>query len=231
MELKRRKKFKKSSLGLFGLIIICIGVIIVSYDFVMSKKEKAFITMNIKLYENETPIVANADDIPEEPIEEPIEQQQENPVETPSENEQPVKKRPSYNYIGILEIPNINLKQGFLDINSKYNHVDYNIAIIQTSTYPDVDKGNFILASHSGNSYISYFKNLYKLGVGDYAYIYYNNIKYTYQIVNIYNVEKTGKVAIYRNSNATCLTLITCTKDSDTEQTVYILELTNKEEM
>lgn len=225
MELKRKKKFKKSSLGLFGLIIICIGVIIVSYDFVMSKKEKAFITMNIKLYENETPIVANADNIPEE-TDTPQETEQ-NPVET----EQPVKKRPTYNYIGILEIPNINLKQGFLDINSKYNHVDYNIAIIQTSTYPDVDKGNFILASHSGNSYISYFKNLYKLGVGDYAYIYYNNIKYTYQIVNIYNVEKTGKVAIYRNSNATCLTLITCTKDSDTEQTVYILELTNKEEM
>ena len=225
MELKRKKKFKKSSLGLFGLIIICIGVIIVSYDFVMSKKEKAFITMNIKLYENETPIVANADDIPEE-TDTPQETEQ-NPVET----EQPVKKRPTYNYIGILEIPNINLKQGFLDISSKYNHVDYNIAIIQTSTYPDVDKGNFILASHSGNSYISYFKNLYKLGVGDYAYIYYNNIKYTYQIVNIYNVEKTGKVAIYRNSNATCLTLITCTKDSDTEQTVYILELTNKEEM
>ena len=225
MELKRKKKFKKSSLGLFGLIIICIGVIIVSYDFVMSKKEKAFITMNIKLYENETPIVANADDIPEE-TDTPQETEQ-NPVET----EQQIKKRPTYNYIGILEIPNINLKQGFLDINSKYNHVDYNIAIIQTSTYPDVDKGNFILASHSGNSYISYFKNLYKLGVGDYAYIYYNNIKYTYQIVNIYNVEKTGKVAIYRNSNATCLTLITCTKDSDTEQTVYILELTNKEEM
>lgn len=228
MELKRKKKFKKSSLGLFGLIIICIGIIIVSYDFVMSKKEKAFITMNIKLYENETPIVANADDIPEEPIT-PVEPE-ENPVENTVE-QQPVKKRPSYNYIGILEIPNINLKQGFLDINSKYNHVDYNIAIIQTSTYPDVDKGNFILASHSGNSYISYFRNLYKLEVGDQAYIYYNNIKYTYQIVNIYNVEKTGKVAIYRNSNATCLTLITCTKDSDTEQTVYILEQTNKEEM
>ena len=228
MELKRKKKFKKSSLGLFGLIIICIGIIIVSYDFVMSKKEKAFITMNIKLYENETPIVANADDIQEEPIT-PVEPE-ENPVENTVE-QQSVKKRPSYNYIGILEIPNINLKQGFLDINSKYNHVDYNIAIIQTSTYPDVDKGNFILASHSGNSYISYFRNLYKLGVGDQAYIYYNNIKYTYQIVNIYNVEKTGKVAIYRNSNATCLTLITCTKDSDTEQTVYILEQTNKEEL
>lgn len=222
MELKIKKKFKKSSLGLFGLIIISIGIIIISYDFVMSKKEKAFITMNIKLFENETPIVVNDKDIKE-------------PENTPNEpetldNPEPTKKKISYNYIGILEIPKVNLKQGFLDINSKYNNVDYNITVIQTSTYPDVDGGNFILASHSGNSYISYFKNLYKLGVGDEAYIYYNNIKYSYQIVNIYNVEKTGKVAIYRNSNATCLTLITCTKDSDTEQTVYILEQTNKEE-
>ena len=221
MKLKRKMKFKKSSLGLFGLIIISIGIIAVSYDFVMSKKEKAFITMNIKLFENETPIVANDDDI-EVPENTPDE-----PQPTPQE---PAKKKFSYNYVGVLEIPKVNLKQGFLDIDSKYNHVDYNIAVIQTSTYPDVEQGNFILASHSGNSYISYFKNLYKLEVGDQAYIYYNNIKYTYQIVNIYNVEKTGKVAIYRNSKATCLTLITCTKDSDHEQTVYILELTNKEE-
>jgi len=219
MALKRKKKFKKSSLGLFGLIIISIGLIIVSYDFIMSKKEKAFITMNIKLFENETPVEVN-----EETLQEP------EPTETPVETTEPVKKKVSYNYIGVLEIPKINLKQGFLDIDSKYNKVDYNITVIQTSTLPDIENGNFILASHSGNSYISYFKNLYKLDVGDQAYIYYNNIKYTYQIVNIYNVEKTGKVAIYRNIHATCLTLITCTKDSDHEQTVYILELTNKED-
>lgn len=223
MELKRKKKFKKSSLGLFGLIIICIGIIIISYDYVMSKKEKAFITMNIKLFENETPIIANEDDNLEPP-EDP------NDENTQIENPEKARKKINYNYIGVLEIPQINLKQGFVDINSKYNNVDYNITIIQTSTYPDVEQGNFILASHSGNSYISYFKNLYKLNEGDQAYIYYNNIKYTYHIVKIYNVEKTGKVAIYRNSSATCLTLITCTKDSDHEQTVYILELTNKEE-
>lgn len=220
MELKREKKFKKSSLGLFGLIVISVGIIIISYDFVIAKKEKAFKDMNLKLFENETPIVANDEDFPitENNIEENQEQQEEQ--QTPKSN---------YDYIGILEIPNIDLKQGFLDINSKYNNVDYNITVVQTSTYPDVDKGNLILAAHSGTSYISYFKNLYKLNNGDKAYIYYKGIKYEYQIVNIYNVEKTGKVSIYRNNNETVLTLITCTKDSDTEQTVYILELINKE--
>ena len=223
MELKRKKKFKKSSLGLVGLIIICIGIVIISYDFVVAKKEKAFKDMNLKLFESETPIVANEEDYP---VEQTIE-----PTDNPGDIQQPQQyKKTNYNYIGILEIPKINLKQGFLDINSKYNNVDYNITVVQTSTYPDVDKGNLILASHSGTSYISYFKNLYKLEIGDYAYIYYNGIKYQYQIVNIYNVEKTGKVAIYRNNSATVLTLITCTKDSETEQTVYILELKNKEE-
>ena len=223
MVLKRKKKFKKSSLGLFGLIIICIGIVIVSYNYILTKKENAFTNMNIKLFESETPIAATNEDI-EEAI------QENNEVETTPEEPQQIVNRVNYNYIGILEIPKVNLKQGFLDINSKYNNVDYNITVIQTSTYPDVEKGNFILASHSGNSYISYFKNLYKLEIGDQAYIYYNNIKYSYQIVNIYNVEKNGKVAIYRNSNATCLTLITCTKNSDHEQTVYILELTDKQE-
>ena len=223
MVLKRKKKFKKSSLGLFGLIIICIGIVIVSYDYILTKKENAFTNMSIKLFESETPIAATNEDI-EEAI------QENNEVETTPEEPQQIVNRVNYNYIGILEIPKVNLKQGFLDINSKYNNVDYNITVIQTSTYPDVEKGNFILASHSGNSYISYFKNLYKLEIGDQAYIYYNNIKYSYQIVNIYNVEKNGKVAIYRNSNATCLTLITCTKNSDHEQTVYILELTDKQE-
>ena len=223
MVLKRKKKFKKSSLGLFGLIIICIGIVIVSYNYIITKKENAFTNMNIKLFESETPIAATNEDI-EEAI------QENNEVETTPEEPQQIVNRVNYNYIGILEIPKVNLKQGFLDINSKYNNVDYNITVIQTSTYPDVEKGNFILASHSGNSYISYFKNLYKLEIGDQAYIYYNNIKYSYQIVNIYNVEKNGKVAIYRNSNATCLTLITCTKNSDHEQTVYILELTDKQE-
>ena len=185
----------------------------------------AFIKMNVKLFESETPKVATAEEY-DYPVDEPQVDDPGQTSEQPKQNEVQI----NYNYIGILEIPKVNLKQGFLDINSRYNNVDYNITVIQTSTYPDVDKGNFILASHSGNSYISYFKNLYKLEVGDKAYIYYKNVKYSYEIVNIYNVEKTGQVAIYRNSNATCLTLITCTKNSDTEQTVYILELTNKED-
>ena len=61
------------------------------------------------------------------------------------------------------------------------------------------------------------------------AYIIYNNKKYSYQIVNIYNQVKKGSLNIYRDINKTTLTLITCTKDDKNSQTVYILELTGVE--
>jgi len=229
MESKNKNKFKKSSLGLFGLIIICIGIVIVSYDYILTKKEAVFTSMSIKLYENETPVLAEADgkEIENDDIEP---QDIENTEDEQPEENKPANNWKGYDYVGILEIPKINLKKGFLDIDSPYNNINYNITVIKSSTYPDIEGGNFILAAHSGASYISYFKHLYKLELGDLAYIYYKDIKYTYKIVDIYNVEKTGQVAIYRNSKSTVLTLITCTKDSDHEQTVYILELTNKEE-
>ena len=137
------------------------------------------------------------------------------------------KKDTNYtpNYIGFLEIEKINLKQGLLPINNYYNNVDYHIEILKVSDLPDVINGNMILASHSGNSSISYFRNLYKLDLGDTAKIYYNGKVYKYQIVNIYKEDKDGSVAIYRDSSKTTLTLITCSKNDKTHQTIYILEL------
>ena len=131
-------------------------------------------------------------------------------------------------HIGYLEIKKINLKQGLVSKNSYYNNVKYNIQMIETSDYPDKNLGNVILAAHSGSGYIAFFKNLYKLKKGDEAKITYKNYVYTYKIVNIYNVPKTGKVKINRDVHKTTLTLITCTFNSKTEQTVYILELSSK---
>jgi len=133
-------------------------------------------------------------------------------------------------YIGILEIPSINLKKGFLDIDSKYNNIEYNVTIIKQSTLPDKNNNNLILAAHSGNCNVCYFDKLHKLSINDTAHIYYKKIKYTYKITNIYEVEKTGKISIHRDYNKSTLTLITCTKNSKTKQTVYILELIKKED-
>ena len=139
------------------------------------------------------------------------------------------KKTFNYNYIGVLEIPKINIKRGFLNIKDKGNNVNKNLQVIKGSDMPNVKNGNLIIAAHSGNSYISYFKNLHKLSNDDVAYVYFNNIKYTYKVAGKYDVEKTGKVVIHRDNKKNTLTLITCSQTDKTKQIVYILELESEE--
>lgn len=215
----KKIKLKNSTILLIGILIVCSGIILGCFEYFLDKKNRAFSEMNVMLYESEMPENIDSDEDKTEPSEPSIEIENP-PIEAPVETK--------YDYVGILEIPNINLKQGFLDMNSIYNNVDYNITVISGSTFPDKEKNNLILAAHSGICSVCYFDNLYKLKLNDVAYIYYNNIKYTYKIVNIYEVEKNGTVAIYRDYSKNTLTLITCTRNSNTKQTVYILELTNK---
>lgn len=139
------------------------------------------------------------------------------------------KKTSNYNYIGVLEIPKINIKRGFLNIKDKGNNVNKNLQVIKGSDMPNVKNGNLIIAAHSGNSYISYFKNLHKLSNDDVAYVYFNNIKYTYKVAGKYDAEKNGKVTIHRDNKKNTLTLITCSQTDKTKQIVFILELESEE--
>ena len=76
---------------------------------------------------------------------------------------------------------------------------------------------------------IDFVKKIYNIEVNDDIVIHYNNKKYVYKIDKIYNEKKTGRVRILRNKNNTTLTLITCTKDDNYHQTVYIAYLTSVE--
>lgn len=129
------------------------------------------------------------------------------------------------NYIGYLEVPDVGIKRGFVSPDSKYNKIGYNVTIVKGSTMPDVDKGNFILAAHRGSSKVSFFENLYKVKVGSYAYVTYNGKKYTYKLVETYEVPKVGKITISRDGSKTALTLITCTRNNKKTQTVFNYEL------
>ena len=214
---------KNKIVVIFGVSLFIIGLLFLSSNYLNEKRDNAFQYMNNLLLESneivelteEVGTISSTSSLENTESEEQIKEEYVDPY---------LKY-----YIGTLEIPKINLSKGFTDINSKYNTVNKNIQVVETSTYPDVDKGNFIIAAHSGTSYLAYFKNLYKLAIGDKAYVNYNNKRYTYQIVNIYEQAKTGQIAIYRDTNKTTMTLVTCTKDSKTKQTVYILELTNIE--
>ena len=129
------------------------------------------------------------------------------------------------NYLGVLKIDKINLEQGFYDKDNELNNVGKSVTLLGPSNYPDEKNGNTILVAHSGSSYLGYFKHLWKLEKGDLASVVYKGKTYVYKIVNIYNDTKDGDVTIYRDKSKTTLTLITCTKDSDTEQTIYVAEL------
>lgn len=224
----KKKIIDDKKVIIIGVLFIIVGIYVLSYNYLKEKKDKAFETISFELLlrnddeddytENENidvPDFENGDIIEEDEAVEEV------PATDTTEK--------TY-YIGSLEIPKISLKKGFLDINDKNNYVDKNIQVLSSSNYPDVDKGNFIIAGHSGNSHVGYFNNLYQLVIGDIAYVYYNNIKYTYQIVKIYTQPKTGVIGIYRDVNKTTLTLITCTNNDKTTQTVYIAELVEKTE-
>ena len=135
-----------------------------------------------------------------------------------------IKKAELIDYIAYLKIPKINLNKGIVSKNSKFNNVDRNIQTLKESDMPDIKNSNLILAAHSGNSNVSYFKDLNKLEINDNIYIEYNNKEYQYKIVNYYTVEKTGLIDIIRNKNKTTLTLITCIENTN-KQLVIISEL------
>lgn len=113
-------------------------------------------------------------------------------------------------YLGIISIPKIGLRKKLYDIGSYRNDVDRNIEILASSKMPDVMGGNFILAAHNGNTSLGYFRDLHRLKVGDEVTIDYKNKNYVYEVSKIYDVLKTGKVAIKRDKSQSTITLITC---------------------
>ena len=213
-------KISRSQIIAIGTLFILCGIIIFSSQYLFDKKTSLFEYINMKLYFNQI------EDEPNEPIEPESDPE---PTVDPDEPEPVQEPVVTENYVAVLEIPKIDLKKGLYSIDSKYNNVNRNIAILKPSDFPDVPNGNLVLASHSGSGYISFFKHLYKLSTGDYAYVYYNNVKYIYKITYIYTQEKTGKINVYRPYNKTTLMLITCTKNDESTQTVYVAQLESKE--
>ena len=128
----------------------------------------------------------------------------------------------SYNYVGVLEIPKINLRKGFTSIDDKNNDVNKNIEVLKESDMPNVVGGNLIIAGHSGTGRIAYFNNINKLSNKDIINIYYNNKKYIYEVVDKYEIDKKGIMNIRKDKNKTTLTLITCSTSNEKKQIVII---------
>ena len=212
-KLNKKKRISPSTVALIGAFVITIGGFFILYNFISDKKLFAYDYMNEQIYDNrETEIYdVNTTEVNTD-------------EETNTKNYQDIES-----YIGYLEIPKIKFRRGFYNITSKLNTVEANIEIIKGSDMPDVTNGNLIIAGHSGTGWKAFFKNLYKLEVGDEAIVTYAGINYKYKITKIYKQKNTGTVSIKRNYDKSTLTLITCTKDDSSTQTIYIAELYNVE--
>lgn len=138
------------------------------------------------------------------------------------------KETVTYNYIAVLDIPKINLKRGLFPINDKNNNVDKNVEILQNSDMPNVTNGTLALAGHSGNSRIAYFHKLYKLKENDQVYIYYQNIKYIYQVSKIERQDKDGTISFTKTKDTTELILTTCDQQNKGKQIVVVAKLVDK---
>ncbi len=211
-----------------GVILVISGTLVFLTDYIKEKRDVVFSEMNLVLssFNNEDSIIENTENIDDN------NNDISNIDNSNNDTEEDVKETTTYtyeDYLGVIDIPKIGLYKGFYNKNSSLNNVKFNLYVLPESNNPDIDGGNLIIAGHSGNYNNSYFGNLYKLEINDTIIIHYNNLKYVYKIDNIYNEEKTGTVRIFRNSNKTTLTLITCTKDDDYHQTIYISYLVNIE--
>ena len=199
-------KLSNRAIVILAFIAIIGGLLIISADYLKGKKDRAYQKISISLYnEAHDNTTQNLESTSEE---DPY-------IPTPNPN----------GYLGILTIDKINLQQGFYDKNNQHNNVSENLTFLAPSNYPDEKNGNVILVAHSGVTRIAYFKNLYQLKVGDIAKVEYKGHLYTYKIDNIYNETKDGNVTIYRDTTKQTLTMITCTKNDNTKQTVYIAYL------
>ncbi len=209
-QIREKHEADSNIVAIIASIIILLGGFIFSYNYINSKKTIAYDhIINVFYNTNESNKTKPTENVEEKQPEEEIKN----------------NTKTTYDYIGYLEIPKINLKKGFVKKESSANNVEKNIYIVDKSDYPDKEKGNFIIAGHSGTGWKAFFNDLYKLKKDNVIYVTYGNKKYTYKIDNIYTQKKTGTIAIYRDYSKTTLTLVTCTNNDNTTQTVYIAYL------
>ena len=122
--------------------------------------------------------------------------------------------------IGRIIINKLNINKNLYSIDSKHNNVEENVTILDGSIEPN-NKHNSIMfiAAHSGNSEISYFKDLDKLNNNDEIILIYKNIKYKYIVTNKWEQDKNGYINInkdYLNQ----LVLTTCSPSNYKKQLI-----------
>ena len=105
-----------------------------------------------------------------------------------------------------LVIPDIDFKMNINDIDSQFNDVDYNVELLEFS---NIRNNVYFFASHSGNGDNCYFNRVKELDIGENIYVYINDDLLVYEIIDIYNIIKSGYMEVDENLE-NVIFLITC---------------------
>lgn len=209
----QRKQLKNAKITL-SILFTLTGLCLIFYSYFAGVKSNLFNYKNIKLLEQQVLITEALMEVSEADLEGIY-----------VDPEDMIGANNPDSYIGYLEVPDVGIKRGFVSLDSKYNSISYNIMLVKGSTMPDKKNGNLIFAAHRGSSSVSFFDKLYKLTDGAHAYVTYKGKVYDYQLKAKYYEKKDGILTIRRNADVSSLTLITCTRNDKTTQTVFVFEL------
>lgn len=197
MQKKRRKRVNLNKIGFF--LILC-SILFFSYKLITIKLAKKEETKLIESYFNYYD-------------------------GSPNYNKNDSKSENNIQYLAVLEIPKIKLKKGLVFATKDFKSINYEVSIDINSNFPD-ESGNFILYAHAGNSKISYFKDINKLDINDEAIIYYEGKEYIYEVVQKYEITKTGTLNLDKSYSDNNLILLTCVHKTN-RQLVIICTLKN----
>ena len=220
-ELKRKKKFYQIHFLLSILLIAILGIVYAygAYDRSKSESYSQEVLSGIELDDtmvDDEVLVAYLDGKPNEVAEEQVEDQNNqarNQVITTSDGE-------SYSTIATVNIPKLNLSYPVLSETS-----DKLLKISPCKFWgPDPNEvGNFCIVGHNYRNK-KFFSKVPTLEMGDTVKLTdLSGRTLTYKIYDKYTVDPTDVKCTSQLTNGKKeVTLITCTKDDDTKQTVYM---------
>lgn len=119
-----------------------------------------------------------------------------------------------------ISIPKINLYHEIVKAEDNFKNLNNNIVYYKNL---NVDE-KIILFGHSGIGFGTYFNRIDELIIGDIIYLYVNNKKYNYIVINTYLISKYD-VDILSNDSDKELLLITCDKKNKDNRLVVKLKL------
>lgn len=133
-----------------------------------------------------------------------------------------------YNEPNHIYIPKIDVSNNIYTFDDAKNNVNENVYLAAKYNF-DILKGSLVLASHSGNSPISYFNDIDRLSFGDEIFIEDKDNIYTYLIDKVFIIDKTGLFK-YEDKDK-YIYLITCVKHTHKKQLViggFLSKITKK---